>query len=165
MPLLQRHALNCLGRFEDTVVCEVEMFRLPVLLSALVCSLMLLPFTHAADHHGDPMMKKCAQVCVACQIECDSCFNHCLEMVASGKAEHKVTVQLCADCGECCKTCATLCTRNSPLAKHMLDCCVKCCDECATACEKFPNDERMVACAKSCRECQKHCAEMAKHGH
>ena len=32
-------------------------------------------------------MKKCAEVCNACQIECDSCFQHCLDLVASGKAE------------------------------------------------------------------------------
>jgi hypothetical protein len=43
------------------------------------------------------MMKKCAEVCNACQIECDSCFQHCLDLVASGKAEHKATAQLCVD--------------------------------------------------------------------
>ena len=105
---------------------------------------------------------KCAGVCSDCQVECDSCFKHCLDLVASGKKEHAKSVQLCVDCAECCKTCATLCARNSPLAKHMQECCALCCDECATECEKAPDDKRMAACAKSCRNCAKDCRDMAK---
>jgi hypothetical protein len=123
------------------------------------------PLLVLADHREGSMMKKCAQVCSACQIECDSCFQHCLELVANGKSEHKASAQLCADCGECCKACATMCARNSPLSKHMLACCAKCCEECAAACEKFPDDEHMAACAKSCRDCFKICSDMAKHDH
>ncbi len=127
---------------------------------------LVLPLIASAQHHQDAKtMKKCAEVAVACQIECDSCFSHCLTTLADGNAAHKVTAQLCVDCAECCKACATLCARNSSLAKHMVDCCAKCCAECATACEKFPKDEHMVACAKSCRECEKHCSEMLKHDH
>jgi hypothetical protein len=106
------------------------------------------PLLVLADHREGSMMKKCAQVCSACQIECDSCFQHCLELVANGKSEHKASAQLCADCGE-----------------HMLACCAKCCEECAAACEKFPDDEHMAACAKSCRDCFKICSDMAKHDH
>jgi hypothetical protein len=133
--------------------------------STLLAVVALTVFTPliASAEHGDSMMKKCAQVCNACQIECDSCFQHCLELAAGGKAEHKVTAQLCVDCAECCSTCSKLCARNSPLSKHMLECCAKCCEECAAACEKFPNDEHMAACAKECRKCQKESAEMAKH--
>jgi hypothetical protein len=131
-------------------------------LFALVALTAFVPLSAIADDHGDTMMKKCAEVCNACQIECDSCFQHCLDLVASGKAEHKATAQLCVDCGEVCSTCATLCARNSPLSKYMLECCAKSCEECAVACEKFPNDEHMAACAKECRKCQKECSEMAK---
>lgn len=133
-------------------------------LFAVLAFAMAMPLVASAQHHQDAkMMKKCADVCVACQIECDNCFSHCLNMLADGKAEHKVTAQLCVDCAECCKSCASLCARNSPLAKHMVDCCAKCCDECATACDKSPKDEYMAACAKSCRECAKQCLEMLKH--
>ena len=138
-------------------------FRSLVVVYALAA---LMPLVASAQLKEDAkMMKKCALVCSTCQIECDSCFAHCLELIADGKKEHKATAQLCADCAECCKACSTLCARNSPLAKHMLECCVKCCEECATACEKFPKDEHMVACAKSCRDCAKNCLEMSKHDH
>ena len=103
------------------------------------------------------------KLCADCQVQCDSCFKHCLELVATGKKEHAQTAQLCADCAECCKTCATLCARQSPLARHVLACCEKCCDECAVACEKFPDDEHMAACGKSCRDCAKESREMLKH--
>lgn len=122
----------------------------------------LTPFVVTADQHESSMMKKCAQVCSACQIECDSCFQHCLQMLAEGKTAHKETAQLCLDCGECCKACATLCARNSPLAKPMLECCAKCCEQCAVSCEKFPDDDQMVACARACRDCAKQCIEMSK---
>ena len=140
------------------------MSRVSTMFAVLALS-VVAPFVALADHPEDSMMKKCAQVCSACQLECDSCFSYCLKMASEGKAEHKATAQLCADCGECCKACATLCARNSPLSKHMLACCVKCCEECATACEKFPKDEHMAACAKSCRDCAKMCMEMSKHDH
>lgn len=107
-------------------------------------------------------LQKCAAICASCQLQCDSCFKHCLGLVAGGKKEHAMTAQLCADCGECCKTCATLCARQSLLARPMLECCATCCDECAAACEKFPADEHMVECAKECRNCAKECRATAK---
>lgn len=122
----------------------------------------IVPITALADQHENSKMKKCAEVCAACQVECDSCFDHCLKLLSEGKKEHQATARICADCAECCKTCATLCARNSPLAKPMLECCAKCCEECAVACEKFPDDEHMAACAKSCRECAKECLDMLK---
>ena len=116
-----------------------------------------------AQHEHDEHLTKCAKVCADCQVQCDSCFKHCLDLVAGGKKEHAKTAQLCVDCGECCKACATLCARQSPLARPMLECCAKCCDECAAACEKSPDDKHMAACAKSCRDCAKECREMLKH--
>lgn len=118
----------------------------------------------AAEHgeHAEHFMK-CAKVCADCQLECDSCFKHCLTLTAGGNKEHAKTAQLCVDCAECCKACATLCARQSPLAKPMLECCEKCCKECAAACEKFPDDKHMAACAKKCRDCAKECGEMLKH--
>lgn len=141
------------------------MFKFQPLLAAIAFA-ALLPMFASAQHKEDPkMMKKCAEICSLCQIECDTCFAHCLDLVANGKVEHKATAQLCADCAVCCKACSTLCARNSPLCKHMLECCSKCCDECAMACEKFSKDEQMVACAKSCRDCAKNCLAMSKHDH
>src|SRR2546421_13129168 len=101
----------------------------------------------AHDHAGHFM--QCAKACADCQLQCDSCFKHCLELLTQGKKEHAKTVQLCADCGECCKLADTLSARQSPLARPACECCATCCDECAAACEKFPDDKHMAQCAKS----------------
>lgn len=141
------------------------MFKFQPLLAAMAFAAVMPMLAYAQHKDDDKMMKKCALVCSTCQIECDSCFAYCIQLVADGKPEHKATAQLCVDCAECCKTCSTLCARNSLLSKHMLECCAKCCDECATACEKLSKDEQMVACAKSCRDCAKNCLAMSKHDH
>ena len=141
------------------------MLHSPFLMSAALAATVISAngsTARAADNHADHTTK-CAKVCADCQVQCDSCFSHCLALVADGKKEHAKTAQLCVDCAECCKTCATLCARQSPLARHVLACCEKCCDECAAACEKYPDDEHMAACAKSCRDCAKECREMLKH--
>jgi hypothetical protein len=115
----------------------------------------------AEPEHAHHLMK-CAKTCADCQLQCDSCFSHCLGLLTDGKKDHAKTAKLCADCAECCKTCSTLCARTSPLANPMLECCAKCCDECAAGCEKFPDDKHMAACAKSCRDCAKECREALK---
>ena len=117
---------------------------------------------YAQHEHAEHFMK-CAKVCADCQLQCDSCFKHCLTLLADGKKEHAKSAQLCADCAEFCKACSTLCARQSPLARHMLDGCAKACDDCAAECERFPNDKHMAACAKSCRDCAKDCRAMLKH--
>lgn len=119
----------------------------------------------AEDHqeHGQAaQLLKCASVCAECQLQCDSCFKHCLKMLSEGQKQHALTAQLCVDCAECCKACATLCARQSPLAGPMLECCAECCDRCAEECEKSPDDKHMAACAKACRECAKTCRDQAK---
>jgi hypothetical protein len=113
------------------------------------------------DEHAEHLMK-CAKVCADCQVQCDSCFKHCLSLLAHGHKDHAKSAQLCADCAECCKVCTTLCARHSPLAGPTLECCAKCCDLCAAACEKHPDDKHMAQCAKACRDCAKDCRAMLK---
>ena len=84
---------------------------------------------------------KCAKVCNDCQLQCDSCFKHCLTLLDDGKKEYAKLAQLCADCAECCKTCSTLCARQSPLTRPMLECCAKCCDECARGLREDPGQQ------------------------
>ncbi len=115
------------------------------------------------QHEHAAHFMKCANVCADCQLQCDSCFKHCLTLLADGNEKHAKSAQLCADCAECCKTCATLCARESPLARHMLECCANCCDECAAECEKFASDKHMADCAKSCRDCAKECRALLEH--
>lgn len=122
---------------------------------ALVALIGMAQIATAEEHSTH--LKQCAKTCADCQIVCDACYSHCLDLISDGKKEHEKTARMCADCAECCKTCATLCARQSPLAKQMLECCRACCEECAQACEKFPDDKHMAECAKTCRECAKEC--------
>ena len=134
-----------------------------LLATTLVVAVIVPPGPSArAQHEHDEHFTKCARACAECQLECDSCFKHCLTLLTGGQKEHARSAQLCADCAECCKTCSTLCARQSPLARHMLECCEKCCTECAAACEKLPDDKHMAACAKSCRACAKECHALLK---
>ena len=105
----------------------------------------------------------CAKTCAECQIHCDSCFQHCADLVAKGDKSHVKTMHACVDCAECCKLAATLSARHSPYAAAACECCAKCNDDCAAACEKFPDDKQMAMCAKACRDCAKACREMIKH--
>jgi hypothetical protein len=70
----------------------------------LRCSLMAAALTtvvlvsgrssaRGVDDHAEHMMK-CAKVCAECQVDCDSCFKHCLTLLADGKKEHAQTAQL-----------------------------------------------------------------------
>ena len=133
-------------------------------LAALLVAVISQPgqTTHA-QHEHDEHFTTCAKTCADCQLECDSCFKHCLTLLSDGKKEHAKTAQLCADCAECCKTCSTLCARQSPLTRHMLECCEKCCTECAAACGKYPDDKHMTACANSCSACAKECRALLKY--
>jgi hypothetical protein len=115
----------------------------------------------APDHSAHFL--KCAKMCTDCQIQCDSCFAHCKDLVTQGKKEYASTMELCVDCGECCKLAAALSARKSPLAADACECCMKACNQCAAACEKYPNDQHMADCAKSCRACAASCKEMVQH--
>jgi hypothetical protein len=68
-----------------------------------------------AQHEHAEHFMKCAKVCNDCQLQCDSCFKHCLTLLADGKKEYTELAQLCADCPECCKTCST---QHAPLAAN-----------------------------------------------
>lgn len=138
-----------------------SMFRFVLLSSALVAATSLSGSNVQADDqkYHDHLMK-CAKACADCQVQCDSCFQHCAELVARGDKGHVVTMHTCLDCAEWCKLAASLTARHSPFAEEASSCCMKCADDCAKACEKFPDDEHMVECAKSCRQCVKACKEL-----
>src|SRR5438874_2306011 len=137
------------------------MFRTFCLAASALAIVVVWP-ARAGHEHAEHLLK-CAKVCADCQLQCDSCFKHCLSLVAGGNTEHKKSAQLCVDCADCCKLCAALCARQSPLANPVLDCCAKCCDQCAAGCEKLPQDKHMAQCAKSCRDCAQECRAMLKH--
>jgi hypothetical protein len=119
-----------------------------------------------ADHsHGGPM-EECAKACADCMRECESCADHCAQLVASGKKEHLTTLRSCADCAEFCAAAAKIVSRYGPLAVTICEACAKACDVCGAACAKAPDDKHMQRCAKACRDCAKACRDMVQHaGH
>jgi hypothetical protein len=116
----------------------------------------------APHHHRGPEMEKCLKACVDCAGQCESCFVHCTNLVASGKKEHVTTLRTCLDCGDVCVLAAKVISRDGALAGAICEGCAKACDGCGDACEKHPGDEHMKACAKACRDCSKACREMVK---
>lgn len=128
--------------------------------SALLLSLLLSPAVRTDNPDPNAAYMACARACADCQLRCDSCFKHCLGLMAAGHKEHSRSAELCADCAECCKLASSLTARKSRLASHACECCAKCCDECATQCEKFPGDDSMKQCASECRACAKACRDM-----
>jgi hypothetical protein len=141
------------------------MRRYLVLCSVAVC---LQPTARADDKpaaphiHRSPTMDKCIAACVACTNQCESCFVHCTNLVEAGKKEHVTTLKSCIDCGDLCAIAGKIMSRDGALIMPACEGCAKGCDACATACEKFPDDEHMKACAKSCRDCAKSCREMLR---
>src|SRR6516162_122471 len=98
------------------------MLRTFSLMAATLAIAVVAPVGQSAraQHGHAEHFLKCAKVCADCQLQCDSCFKHCLTLLADGKKEHAKTAQLCADCGECCKTCSTLCAKECrEMLKHL----------------------------------------------
>lgn len=174
---------SCVGRVmsestEGTQACDlrsrtvrnftresVVMIIQQVCVRSLALALLVVGTGAANESKDSPhaaQLRKCAEVCAACQVQCDICFKHCLDLAGGGSKQHATAAQMCVDCGDCCKTCAALCARDSMLAKPMLDCCATCCDLCAAECEKSKEDKHMAACAQSCRQCAQECREMVK---
>jgi hypothetical protein len=117
-------------------------------------------------HHAHGPYATCARACAECSLQCESCFAHCSHLVAEGKKDHVRSMRTCNDCGDFCALAARITGRHGPTAVTTCEACAKVCDMCGAACEKFPDDEHMKACAKSCRDCAKACREMIKNaGH
>src|SRR5438552_12222361 len=132
-----------------------------LLWAAAATTLLTAPATTAPRSDEDnAMYMRCAKVCADCQLKCDSCYEHCLTLVADGQKEHVKTAQYCTDCGEFCRSASVLTARKSSLSGYMCEGCAKACDDCATSCERVPTDAQMADCAKICRDCAKVCREM-----
>jgi hypothetical protein len=115
-------------------------------------------------HHATPEMEACLKACAHCAKECESCFAHCVGMVAEGKKEHVATLRSCNDCGDMCAMSGKLIARDGAFMNQMCEACAKACDGCGAECAKFPHDEHMARCAQACKDCAAACREMVKAG-
>jgi hypothetical protein len=58
-------------------------------------------------HKEHGQIHPCAKACAECANQCNSCFDHCVELVAGGAKEHTASLRSCADCAELCSAAAT----------------------------------------------------------
>src|SRR5438309_2113049 len=84
------------------------------------------------EHHAH--FVKCAKVCADCSVVCDSCYQHCADIVTTApKKEHAKSMRFCTDCAEACRLAATLTGRHSHFAIGACEFCAHVCDDCAAA--------------------------------
>jgi hypothetical protein len=102
----------------------------------------------------------CIESCWRSHVMCMETERYCLEK--SGVHVMPAHMALLADCAEMCEKTANSLLRRS--SKHAAVCiaCAELCDTCAQECEAFKDDERMLLCARTCRDCAKHCRDMSK---
>jgi hypothetical protein len=109
--------------------------------------------------HTDIIMA-CAKACADCQVACDSCSAHCLNLLTAGKTQHARTMQLCDDCAAICAAAAQVVARHGPLTNTICMACADACSQCAKSCEIMKDDAHMKHCADLCRLCEKACRTM-----
>ena len=102
----------------------------------------------------------CIESCWRSHVMCLETARYCLEK--GGAHVQPSHMELLADCAEMCEKTANSLLRRS--SKHAAVCiaCAELCDACAQECEAFKDDERMLLCARTCRDCAKHCRDMSK---
>lgn len=101
--------------------------------------------------------EECGDACRNAARACNASFNHCTTLIQSGKRGYTLALRTCIDCSEVCTTCASLCSRESRLAKVLTEACARFCDRAAVECEKLGNDRHFQECVRHCRTCAAHC--------
>lgn len=92
-----------------------------------------------------------------CVIECEHCAVACLQ-----EAEVQMLakcIRLDLDCAEICRTTATLLSRDSDHAHHLMEACIQVCEACAAECEKHSHMQHCTECAEICRQCAEACRQ------
>src|SRR4051812_47256779 len=57
---------------------------------------------HAVDTE---VLARCADACLKCAKECESCFAHCTEHASMGHKDHVPSMKHCIDCADFCSMC------------------------------------------------------------
>lgn len=101
-------------------------------------------------------MQNCIDACYAAVTACKVCLNQHL-----GEPEMKRCHQLCLDCIEVCRACASLCATNSNYQNELNSLCAQICKDCAAECAKF-DSATCRECAETCKACAEKCEAMVK---
>ncbi len=143
--------------------------RRQVLASLTMISAIALPIRHVSAQPTGTMpsmpgmvmtARDCIESCLRTHVMCLETERYCLEK--GGKHVMPAHLALLADCAEMCQKTANSLLRRSSQHAAVCIASAQLCDACAQECETFKDDERMLLCARTCRDCAKHCREMSK---
>jgi hypothetical protein len=143
--------------------------RRQVLASLTMISTIALPIQRVGAQPAGTMpsmpgmvmtAQDCIESCLRTHVMCLETERYCLEK--GGKHVMPAHLTLLADCAEMCQKTANSLLRRSSQHAAVCIASAQLCDACAQECEAFKDDERMLVCARTCRDCAKHCREMSK---
>ena len=109
-----------------------------------------------------PFFLICAKACDDCARVCETCSSHCARLLAEGKKEHQLTLQLCQDCAAVCSAAGRILAKDGPMSQLICTACADACKRCGDECAKHAHDPIMKQCAEECKKCEKACREMIK---
>jgi hypothetical protein len=104
----------------------------------------------------------CIDSCWHTHVMCLETERYCLEKNSMHVLVLPSHLALLADCAEMCEKTADSLLRHSSQHAAVCTACAQLCDACAQECEAFKDDDRMLICARTCRDCATHCREMSK---
>ena len=109
---------------------------------------------------GMMTLQACIESCWRSHVMCLETERYCLE--TGGTHVTPAHLALLADCAEMCQKTANSLLRRSSQHAAVCIACAQLCDACAQEREVFKSDERMLLCARTCRDCAIHCRDMSK---
>ena len=102
--------------------------------------------------------KASANVCFGAQRVCLDTARYAMD--SSGEYADRQFIRLLLDTAALCHAAMDANEQVSWLKNHALSACAAMCARVAEACDKYPDDERMIRCARTCRDCVKYCIEV-----
>ncbi len=101
----------------------------------------------------------CIQNAVHCHLICKQLIQYSIQ--TGGIYAEPSHLRLLEDCSEICETTANLILRESDLMKELCLVCMRACERCAARCRRFPDNQRMTACAEACEQTANSCSAVA----
>lgn len=105
--------------------------------------------------HTSSKYQSVIQALNACAAACDHCYDACLQ-----EQDIKMMarcIRLDRDCSEICKLTASALSRNSEVAKTLLQACADICRECGIECASHQKMDHCRECAEACKACEEAC--------
>lgn len=110
-------------------------------------------------HHTAISTEQCVELCIRCSQSCRETIEHCLSL--GGEHAEPRHITLLEDCAGICALTAEFMKRGSAFHQDLCRVSANVCHACAGDCEhRAEGDQRMLDCARACRECAESCEAM-----